>query len=896
MDCVLAAAKEQLSPGVTRIHGNLCNVHGRWARCPGAAVPVSKRVPMKRLPAAPKAGKRAAGRKRAAAPRKPIKTDAQREQERQAKRQQAQQQRQIEHEQNQAKVLHDLGIPEDAAGALADLAAGKPVDDDSGLVKMGLAEQGTDGVYRLTSTGRAFLSAAKAGDAGRARDAMGRASDQVAGRTERRQAADERKRAAEQRKADVEKRRAEAARLRAERLAKKRGGGGGKGKKPLVPKPAVTPPPTRVTSSRIAPVRGGGGGSTARQAPPKPRLAPELVDAAQQLSSGAEIDDATATLLIRNGLARYNKDGVLVLTAGGQRATMKAAAYPDQAQYAGETMEDWDHDKPHRPPSRKAVERAQKRFASALGIDTVAQKAGNPGDYLVVEDRTKPSTWHLQVKRNGKADHGLMGAAWAALHDGFRGNAYQGPGKQEALAKLKRLYEQEGMGLPSGKSFAVFKDASGSYRWIARTTTAYRDRDGEILSEKALEEDAARMTVTGIYGPLRYWHVGQPDPLSIDAPWGTGLDIGDCDFSIVIGRTSIESGTFKNEALGRAFADDASSFELSPGFFHAATEPDAATGVFDHIRRFERSTVPTKHGRASNLFTGLTVKEHSMDQATYDKRVQAYLDFAREKGIPPEAAAAPIVAMEQADKEAGEKQIAYKEEKEEKADKPAFIDLFRGFFTDETAATKEEAAVGVEPPVLPPDPVASLKEELAALRAEVASLKAPMDAETAEETMAEDGMEEPGEEGNGGLTLSSDDLAAIGQMFGGVLQSALEPLVGALGITQKLDGHMTELKNLMGGYVKQKEAGDGERANQVAALKATIDQQQAAITESQAKLTELLGDQPRNAGYRPSQAADNGAEAMLTAIKDGPPDGAPSGPFDDLISNLFPGLAQGGKP
>ena len=74
-----------------------------------------------------------------------------------------------------------------------------------------------------------------------------------------------------------------------------------------------------------------------------------------------------------------------------------------------------------------------------------------PGDYLVVEDRTKTSTWHLQVKKNGKPDHGLMGGAWAALHSGYRGNKYEGPNKAEALKKLKALYKREGLETPSEK-------------------------------------------------------------------------------------------------------------------------------------------------------------------------------------------------------------------------------------------------------------------------------------------------------------------------------------------------------------------------------------------------------------------------------------------------------------
>ena len=49
-------------------------------------------------------------------------------------------------------------------------------------------------------------------------------------------------------------------------------------------------------------------------------------------------------------------------------------------------------------------------------------KASDPSDYLVVEDRAKPSTYHLQVRKSGKPDHRLMGAAWAALHGGYRGD------------------------------------------------------------------------------------------------------------------------------------------------------------------------------------------------------------------------------------------------------------------------------------------------------------------------------------------------------------------------------------------------------------------------------------------------------------------------------------------
>lgn len=69
--------------------------------------------------------------------------------------------------------------------------------------------------------------------------------------------------------------------------------------------------------------------------------------------------------------------------------------------------------------------------------------------YLVVEDPEKVTTWHLRVRDvDGNLDHRLMGAAWAALHGGYRGNVYEGPGKAEALRKLAALYAGEDMETP----------------------------------------------------------------------------------------------------------------------------------------------------------------------------------------------------------------------------------------------------------------------------------------------------------------------------------------------------------------------------------------------------------------------------------------------------------------
>src|SRR5438105_9955652 len=69
--------------------------------------------------------------------------------------------------------------------------------------------------------------------------------------------------------------------------------------------------------------------------------------------------------------------------------------------------------------------------------------------YLVPDGKHLPYTGD-----DGKPDHRLMGAAWAALHGGYRGNKYQGPDKDKAISKLRGIYKAEGM-TPPGENDAA---------------------------------------------------------------------------------------------------------------------------------------------------------------------------------------------------------------------------------------------------------------------------------------------------------------------------------------------------------------------------------------------------------------------------------------------------------
>jgi HK97 family phage prohead protease len=67
--------------------------------------------------------------------------------------------------------------------------------------------------------------------------------------------------------------------------------------------------------------------------------------------------------------------------------------------------------------------------------------------FLVTEADGKT---HLPVTgEDGKPDHHLMGAAWAALHGGYRGKKYAGPNKDEAIKKLEAMYKSEGQPTPT---------------------------------------------------------------------------------------------------------------------------------------------------------------------------------------------------------------------------------------------------------------------------------------------------------------------------------------------------------------------------------------------------------------------------------------------------------------
>jgi len=233
-------------------------------------------------------------------------------------------------------------------------------------------------------------------------------------------------------------------------------------------------------------------------------------------------------------------------------------------------------------------------------------------DFLVVEDSQSPSTWHLQVKKHGKPDHNLMGAAKAALTSpgGHRGNPYQGPNKQEAISKLKRLYNSEGMEWSDTKEnahpFMVWKEGK-QYRWLSVYSNKWRDEDNppEILASQA-HRDFVKSVDEGDwpYPEVWLWHM-------------PGTKFGVADF-VAYDETgfALASGTVDKgkEHVAEALAKD-ENLATSHGMPVKEIERDTADStIITRYRTIEISPLP-REAAANKYGTGYKILEEVKEMA-----------------------------------------------------------------------------------------------------------------------------------------------------------------------------------------------------------------------------------------------------------------------------------------
>ena len=244
----------------------------------------------------------------------------------------------------------------------------------------------------------------------------------------------------------------------------------------------------------------------------------------------------------------------------------------------------------------------------------------------------------------------------AALYSKEKAGARHSHTDNDAIQKAHDLLCELGAACkapPDGKGgfifpdsgLSIFKDSSGRYRWVTFSSSAFQDKDREIISTKALADDVARADSDGEYGPLLWWHV-------------KGAQLGTCDFNAMEGRVLIESGTFDDEEYGerlKAYADES---EVSIGYHHPPNEPDS-DGTYHHIRRFERSLLPK--GKASNLLTRFVVKELDIMDKDKETKLRQFLGPLADKVLGQAKAA---------EKDADEAGLKFKDESKAEGDKP----------------------------------------------------------------------------------------------------------------------------------------------------------------------------------------------------------------------------------
>lgn len=165
--------------------------------------------------------------------------------------------------------------------------------------------------------------------------------------------------------------------------------------------------------------------------------------------------------------------------------------------------------------------------------------------------------------------------------------------KDRFLELLKQLAEVVGWADYEDKKpwmpFRTFKTADGSDWLLTWTTNAFKDRDGEIFSTKAIEDYIARHGDEEDKGEFRFWHI-------------PGSKFGTVRWQGMSGRFLVEAGPFDRSPVGDAMKSFFSRYPdshpdicpegwgTSHGFSYRAA--DRADKVYDWFEKRETSVLP----------------------------------------------------------------------------------------------------------------------------------------------------------------------------------------------------------------------------------------------------------------------------------------------------------------
>ncbi len=171
----------------------------------------------------------------------------------------------------------------------------------------------------------------------------------------------------------------------------------------------------------------------------------------------------------------------------------------------------------------------------------------------------------------------------------------------------------------TGSSFFTVKQADGRYRWVSISSTAFLDREDEIVSSLAIARSAVHQTGRG---PLLFWHEKK-------------IELGTCDFALHDGLCLIESGLWHDSKVGVAARKETAKhperWRVSIGFYpeDATTEVNAKVGnrtvkaVYNGMLVVERSQLPAEY--SANPFSRIDTQGGITMLATKEKALAELL-------------------------------------------------------------------------------------------------------------------------------------------------------------------------------------------------------------------------------------------------------------------------------
>ncbi|MBD3268490.1 hypothetical protein GF373_17620 [bacterium] len=204
------------------------------------------------------------------------------------------------------------------------------------------------------------------------------------------------------------------------------------------------------------------------------------------------------------------------------------------------------------------------------------------------------------------------------------------------------------LGSPQEKSgFFVTKDAkTGRPRWTAISSTAFVDRENQIVSREGIRKSIERADQNKTYGDLTYWH--------------TPIKLGECDYQAQHGVCLVESGLFDDTPVGRAAAKSLSgpvgekwgtSIEFLPlkSIEDVVIKGRHVDTIWQDFQIIRRSPVPQEFAAANH--TRIYVKGARMNEA----KAQALQEL-----LGPDLAASVLESVEHIDKETADPEAVFK--------------------------------------------------------------------------------------------------------------------------------------------------------------------------------------------------------------------------------------------